>query len=355
MNKETFINYIEDNHLLGNSSINELTELVNEFPYCSTTHILLSMNLLKDDHFRYDAEMRRTAIYAADRNVLRKHIRQLSKQVETAVLPDEDVEVVEVVNVEESETTAIVETESVEEIAEIHEEQLEDIARKETEPEAELQKDLVGAKEKEPAELIREFQETTLQNHLEVVEEPPEKSAEAKKTDADQEEQLNPEEEIAEEVITLKTEEAEVVIAEELEKPKLEKEDTLAELRKIVENRLKQIEKDRQLKAQKEELELKPPKRKKPEKAASELIDSFIKTEPSITRHKAAFFNPADAAKDSVMDEENIVSETLAEIYFDQKKFKKSIRIYKKLSLKFPEKSSYFAARIEKVAEELKK
>jgi tetratricopeptide (TPR) repeat protein len=95
--------------------------------------------------------------------------------------------------------------------------------------------------------------------------------------------------------------------------------------------------------------------KKKQDKAITELIDNFIKTEPSITRRKASFFDPVDASKESVTDEENIVSETLAAIYFDQGKYEKAIRLYKKLSLKFPEKSSYFAARIEKAVEELKK
>ncbi len=122
--------------------------------------------------------------------------------------------------------------------------------------------------------------------------------------------------------------------------------------------RVNQIEKDRQTKEkviQEEQVEIKQLKKKKQAKAVTVLIDTFIKAEPSITRHQAAFFDPADAAKDSVMDDENIVSETLAKIYFDQRKFEKVIRIYEKLSLKFPEKSSYFAARIEKAVEELKK
>ena len=91
-----------------------------------------------------------------------------------------------------------------------------------------------------------------------------------------------------------------------------------------------------------------------PAKTKAELIDEFIKNLPGISRPKSTFFDPVDAAKTSVVDQENVISETLAKIYFDQKYFEKAIKIYERLSLKFPEKSSYFAALIEKAKNELK-
>ena len=45
------------------------------------------------------------------------------------------------------------------------------------------------------------------------------------------------------------------------------------------------------------------------------------------------------------MDDE-LVTETLANIYEEQGKTDKAIRTYARLSLKFPEKSLFFAARI---------
>jgi len=83
----------------------------------------------------------------------------------------------------------------------------------------------------------------------------------------------------------------------------------------------------------------------------TDLIDQFILNSPRISRNQSDFYNPADYAKKSEIDREDIVSETLARIYFNQGSFGKAIAIYKKLILKVPEKSGYFARQIEKIKE----
>ena len=83
--------------------------------------------------------------------------------------------------------------------------------------------------------------------------------------------------------------------------------------------------------------------------ANRQLIDQFISEEPRIPSHKKDFFDPVEIARQSIVDEEEFVSETLAEIYLKQGNIPKAISIYERLSLKFPEKSSYFAALIEKL------
>ncbi len=87
-------------------------------------------------------------------------------------------------------------------------------------------------------------------------------------------------------------------------------------------------------------------------KSEIELIDQFIVAAPSITRNRVEFFDPLVKAKESITDKENIVSETLAKIYYDQGYKDKACKIYQKLSLKFPEKSGYFAAQIKKIEKE---
>jgi len=214
MNKENFISILNNPTLLNKESILELTDLVNNFPYCQTAHILLTLNLYKEKHFRFDEEIKTTAIIANNRSVLKKHIERINNSLIPVSLPDEH---------PETYSKSLDQTKPVEETAD-----------------------------------------------------------NGKKSE-----------------ITFGEKEA-----------------------------------------------------KRPE---SELIDEFIRKEPSITRVQHTFFNPVDASRTSIVDDENIISETLAKIFFDQGKFGKAIRIYQKLSLKNPEKSSYFAALILKAKEEFKK
>lgn len=85
-----------------------------------------------------------------------------------------------------------------------------------------------------------------------------------------------------------------------------------------------------------------------------ELIQRFLQNNPSISRPRKDFYNPADMAHHSTMDHEDIVSETLAEVHIKQGYIQKAIKIYQQLSLIIPEKSTYFAARIKNLKSEHK-
>ncbi len=80
----------------------------------------------------------------------------------------------------------------------------------------------------------------------------------------------------------------------------------------------------------------------------NELIDKFIAENPKITPKKASTIknNPVTIR---VAEPEGLMTETLARIYVEQKNYKKAIQSYKILSLKYPEKSSFFANQIKAV------
>ncbi|MEN3324921.1 hypothetical protein VP395_14370 [Mariniflexile soesokkakense] len=79
-----------------------------------------------------------------------------------------------------------------------------------------------------------------------------------------------------------------------------------------------------------------------------ELIEEFINKNPKInpTTFLPSKVNLAEA---QMIQPEALMTETLARIYVEQKNYKKAIQSYKILSLKYPEKSSFFANQIKAV------
>ena len=79
-----------------------------------------------------------------------------------------------------------------------------------------------------------------------------------------------------------------------------------------------------------------------------ERIDKFIASNPKIIPTEKKNIN-IDLSSSSKINKNELMTETLARVYLEQKKYKKAIQAYKILSLKYPEKSSFFADRINTV------
>jgi len=79
-----------------------------------------------------------------------------------------------------------------------------------------------------------------------------------------------------------------------------------------------------------------------------ELIDKFISKNPKIDPSKESNVKH-NIAKEQMIQPENLMTETLARIYVEQKNYKKAIQSYKILSLKYPEKSGFFADQIKAI------
>jgi len=85
-----------------------------------------------------------------------------------------------------------------------------------------------------------------------------------------------------------------------------------------------------------------------------DLINKFIDENPRITPQEPSA-EIVDVSGDSVVEKDDIYTEKLAKIYVLQKNYAKAIEVYKKLSLKIPEKNTYFAEQIENLKEKLNK
>lgn len=79
-----------------------------------------------------------------------------------------------------------------------------------------------------------------------------------------------------------------------------------------------------------------------------DLLDKFIENKPKIVPNEnvKAKVNIKESTK---IDTNELMTETLAKVYLEQKKYKKAIQAFKILSLKYPEKNGFFADQIRAV------
>ena len=275
MDGKQLIGYMARPERLKGEALQEMEQLVADYPYFAIGQALLTIAYQNTDDQRYDSQLRRTAALMPNRDKLRlftviaKH--RFESEPDIPALPDEFMPAAPEANTPTDNVFSSIES--------------------------------IETKEEQNSGIIREKVFIIPEIDL-----------------SGSQEELS----------------AEMALLEEKRK-------SLDELKAIIAARLKQIEEEKQ----KKETEQSEPKKL----SRKELIDKFILENPSISRPKAEFYNPISVAQNSIIDQENIVSETLAKIYEKQGYFEKAISIYEKLGLKYPEKSRYFAAQIERIKE----
>lgn len=82
------------------------------------------------------------------------------------------------------------------------------------------------------------------------------------------------------------------------------------------------------------------------------LIDNFLNSsgsEKRILPEEEKETSNEDFSAGSVVESDDLMSETLANIHIKQKRYQKAVEIFERLSLKYPEKSVYFARRIKEM------
>ena len=78
------------------------------------------------------------------------------------------------------------------------------------------------------------------------------------------------------------------------------------------------------------------------------LIDTFLENQPKIPPVRQD--QPkVDLSENNEFNKEELMTETLAKVYLQQKKYKKALYAYQILSLKYPEKNSFFADQIKRI------
>ena len=82
------------------------------------------------------------------------------------------------------------------------------------------------------------------------------------------------------------------------------------------------------------------------------IIENFLESKPGISiNKKSSKINLANIHK---VNKKEYMTETLAKLYFKQRKFKKAVKAYEILCLKYPEKITLFANQIKQIKKQQK-
>lgn len=401
MNKTEFIQLIQNPEQLAASHVAALKQMVIDFPYNTHARVLLAKALFNEKHYDYDKFLKQTALAVPDRDVLYHYLHDLTPQWQ---IPQQQVVLTPPIsdppsipiassainNAVEEEEKVLESTLKQEQRPEVTEPKVEEVEEesKEEAAVAGIEEDVEVQQTKDELDvdlaistLLEETQvttptapiieetkveEITLTKTVELVDTPEPQNLLKENIVSDENEEdeelsfvewlqrkNNPKTEVKPvdknssdvkppevpaNTVETKTEEVAAVLQEPVEVAKPEVEKTALPTATV--------------EVTKEEIE----------KAVAKsnindfhnILDKFIKENPSISRPKAEFFNPVNMARQSVEEDEELVTETLANLYYKQGNHKKAIRAYEKLCLLYPSKMSYFASLIQKIKTEIK-
>ena len=84
MNADNFTQYLEDPSLLYQASYQELKSLAMQYPYCQNLHLLLFQKSYMDGSGEWEQNLEKAAVYSIDRRHLFHQARKLDKKTEEA-------------------------------------------------------------------------------------------------------------------------------------------------------------------------------------------------------------------------------------------------------------------------------
>ena len=307
MESEKIISYIDHPEQMDQSALPILQDLITKYPYCQTFHLLNAKAQHNTNEIMFDATLRQTAAYAANRKVLYYLIHQHNAAVSTipAIVeqaPEIAPEIETVITIQDEIIADIVQETSID--------QPENILELQNEPSEIIQAE-------EGAFSFTQWLQKKSGKTPPVI------------TDQNTVSKTNIRLDTSEEIKSLIQDEiGELILGNVFSEGYFASDAALAK-KPIVGN-------------QKEVA----------------LIESFIHSgHPKVIKvnKDEKVVNLENKARKSALDTQIPVSETLAAIYVKQKLFNKGIEAYEKLSLKYPEKKAYFASLIEEIKSEINK
>ncbi|MEO8760227.1 MAG: hypothetical protein ABI448_05015, partial [Bacteroidia bacterium] len=331
------IELIDNPSQLAENHIPSIEKILGDYPFFQSGHLLYAKALQNSKHINYHNALKRTAVIAGNRAVLYRLINQAAPQPiaaiedvhEAIVIPIKEI-VVEEIKVKVKEPEII----------------LEEKTEKIVSPPINYVYTIVKSKE----EIVSSKQLAVNNEQIEKQEIPDEIQP---TTDNIQSETLNEiilnpivEAYIETEILKLNEKEPEIKIEEPQSFTQWLKQMPVISKQLAVGNKESRIKSQEPKKAQNPKI--------KTEK--QEFLDKLLTEELRISKPQPEknFYAATQKTRSSVLEDENLVTETLAKIYVLQGNHPKAIRSYEILSLKFPEKSAYFATLIKELKNNIK-
>lgn len=312
MNSTDFISYLSAPEKLNAGTSRELDLLLKEFPYCQTAHLLLAKNYTKEKDIRFNRQLRMAAIYATDRKALYRLIIQpalLEKIEEMEKIPAPELlgRNLPDIPVEIADEKKLAKDDQPERKIQDTPLSKEKIEKNIADLEQEILKEAIAASyslEKAPGKNEIEKQEYPDKISKPAIEKLPVFKNGDKMTFSQWMRMLSENKSIA-----------------DIQKPSIDK--LLEKLSRVGSSPHQGFEKT----------------------AVKKSFEKQKMTDTALA-HQTDFFSPVNVGRLSLVEDDKFVTETLAKIYEQQGNYTKAINAYKNLSLKYPEKSAYFAARI---------
>ncbi|GET27521.1 hypothetical protein [Prolixibacter sp. NT017] len=293
MNREQMMRYLDDPTQLNEKSLGELKEILDEFPFFQTAHMLYARNLLNEKSFRFTNQLKVAAANVTDRSMLYFLLHPKARHEAEVYEPKQETAEIEM---------------PPQSVATSPEEEKTGTATEEDEGIFELAEDVTHA---QPGKESPEKEHPDTAEEDEPVAQKPQKSFDLLDFDV-----MEPSfYQLDEDVTSIKG---------------------LSDLSKSINRNAKKNNKSEEEKPEQEE-------------GKDNLIDKFLETRPTISPARKGDGQQEDISERSAEETDEFMTETLAHIYVKQGYYEKAIKAFQKLSLKYPEKSIYFARQIEDV------